>query len=132
VSQENVEIVKRGVDAFNRRDLDGLDELSTPDCEWVPAMGAIEGEIFRGREGAETYLARLSDAWEEFRTVAEDLRDLGDHVLMLGRMEGRGKGSGVPVDTPLGQIFDVRDGKICRIRSYLDHGEALKAVGLAE
>jgi ketosteroid isomerase-like protein len=82
--------------------------------------------------GVETYFARLSDAWEEFRTVAEDLRDLGDHVVMLGRIEGRGKGSGVPIDTSLGQIFDFRDGKVCRIRSYLDHSEALNAVGLAE
>jgi ketosteroid isomerase-like protein len=132
MSEENVEIVKRGVDAFNRRDPDGMDELATPDCEWVTSMGPIEGEIFRGREGGETYFARLSDAWEEFRTIAEDLRDLGDSVLMLGRIEGRGKGSGVPIDTPLGQIFDFREGKVCRIRSYLDHREALKAVGLEE
>ena len=51
MSQENVEIVKRGIDAFNRRDLDGLAELSTPDAEWVTSMGAIEAETFRGREG---------------------------------------------------------------------------------
>ena len=51
---------------------------------------------------------------------------------MLGRMEGRGKGSGVPIDMPLGQIFDFRDGKVCRIRSYLDPADALQAVGLAE
>ena len=49
---------------------------------------------------------------------------------MLGRVEGCGKGSGVPVDMPLAQIFYFRDGRICRIRSYLDHDEALKAVGL--
>jgi ketosteroid isomerase-like protein len=132
MSQENVEIVRRAIEAFNRRDFDGYDELSTPDSEWVTSMGAIEGEIFRGREGAETYLERLNDAWEEFHTVAEDLRDLGDHVLMLGRVEGRGKGSGVPVDMPLAQIFYFRDGRICRTRFYLDHGEALKAVGLEE
>jgi ketosteroid isomerase-like protein len=132
VSQENVEIVKRGVHAFNRRDLDGLAELSTPDAEWVTSMGAIEAETFRGREGAERYIARLGEAWEEFQTVADDLRDLGDRVLMLGRVEGRGKGSGVPIDMPLGQIFDFRDGKVCRIRSYLDPADALKAMGLKE
>ena len=51
---------------------------------------------------------------------------------MLGHVEGRGKASGVPVEMPVGQIFDFRDGKVYRIRSYPDHGEALKAVGLAE
>ena len=132
MSQENVEVVKRAVNAFNRRDLDGLEELGTPDIEWITSMGAIEGEPFRGREGGDTYLARLTDAWEEFRTVAENVRDLGDRVLMLGQVEGRGKGSGVPVNMPLAQVYDFRDGKVSRIRSYLEHGEALKAVGLAE
>ena len=127
-----MEIVERGIEAFNRRDFDGYDELNTPDSEWITSLGAIEGETFRGREGAETYSERLSEAWEEFHTIAEDLRDLGDQVLMLGRVEGCGKGSGVPVDMPLAQIFNFRDGRICRIRSYLDYGEALKAVGLAE
>jgi ketosteroid isomerase-like protein len=132
MSQENVEIVKRAISAFNRRDLDGLEELGTPDIEWITSMGAIEGETFRGREGGDAYVARLSHAWEEFRTIAEDIRDLGDRVLMLGRVEGRGKGSGVPVNMPLAQVCDFRDGKVCRIRSYLDHAAALKAVGLEE
>jgi ketosteroid isomerase-like protein len=56
----------------------------------------------------------------------------GDRVLMLGQVEGRGNGSGVPVNMPLAQVYDFRDGKVCRIRSYLDHAEALKAVGLEE
>jgi ketosteroid isomerase-like protein len=132
MSQENVEIVKRGINAFYRRDLDGLEELGTPYIEWTTSMGAIEGETFRGREGSDAYVARLTDAWEEFRTVAEDVRDLGGRVLMLGQVEGRGKGSGVPVDMPLAQVYDFRDGKVCRIRSYLDHAEALEAVGLTE
>jgi ketosteroid isomerase-like protein len=100
--------------------------------EWVASMGAIEGEVFKGPEGAETYIDRLANAWEEFRTIPEVVRDLGDRVLMLGQVEGRGKGSGVPVNMPLAQVYDFRDGKVSRIRSYLEHGEALKAVGLAE
>jgi ketosteroid isomerase-like protein len=51
---------------------------------------------------------------------------------MLGRLEGRGKGSGVPVDSSLGMVFDFRGGEIARIRGYLDHREALRAAGLAE
>ena len=130
MSQAHVDIVKQMVAAFNRRDLDRLQEGSTPDMEWETAMGAIETEVFEGFEGAETYIERLGDAWGEFQTIAEDVRDVGERVLMLGRIVGRGKGSGVAVEMPLGQVFDFRDGKVCRIRSYLDHAEALKAVGL--
>ena len=49
---------------------------------------------------------------------------------MLGRLEGRGWGSGAWVDAPQGTIFDFLAGKISRVRTYLDHGEALRAVGL--
>jgi ketosteroid isomerase-like protein len=132
MSQENVEIVRRGIDAFNRRDLDGLDELMTGDCEWLPAMpGIVAGDSYRGRDGLEAYLADLAATWEALRIVADETRDLGDSVLVLGRLEGRGRGSGVPVDAPIGVLDDFRDGKISRVRAFLDHGDAARAAGLA-
>jgi ketosteroid isomerase-like protein len=132
MSQENVEIVKRLMDAFNERDLDTFVEITTPDFEWTTSMTAVEGEIFRGREGIETYFGRMRDAWDEFRALASEFRDLGDRVLWLGRLEGRGRGSGVPVTAPLDILFDFRGDEISRSRSYLDHDEALRAAGLSE
>jgi ketosteroid isomerase-like protein len=128
----NVEIVKRAFDAYNRRDVGAMVELTTSDFEWFTVMGAVEGEVFRGPEGIETYIRNLSDTWEELRVIAHELRDLGDCVLGLGRIEGQGRGSGVPVHGPLGIIVDVRGGKLSRLRSYRDHGDALRAAGLAE
>ena len=127
-----MEIVQRGIEAFNRRDIDALDDLMTPDFEFITAMAGIENEIVRGREGVGRYFESLDDAWEEFVLVPGEFRDLGDSVLMLGRIEGRGRGSGVQVETPDGVIYDFRDGKVCRTRAFLDHGEALRAAGLAE
>jgi ketosteroid isomerase-like protein len=134
VSQENVEIVKRVMDAFNRRDMDAaFDEVLAPDFELFPALvGAVEGGSFRGREGLTAYIKVLSEAWEEVRLCADEFRDLGDSVLVLGRAEGRGRGSGIEVDAPLATIYDCRDNKIWRSRNYLDHGEGLRAAGLAE
>ena len=64
--------------------------------------------------------------------VADEYRDFVDRVLTLGWMVGRGRGSGVPVESPLGVLGDYRDGKCWRVRGFLDHGEALRAAGLAE
>jgi ketosteroid isomerase-like protein len=66
------------------------------------------------------------------QVVADDWRDLGDRVLVLGRIEGRGSGSGALVDAPFGAVLDLRGGKISRSHGFLDHGEALRAAGLAE
>ena len=87
---------------------------------------------FRGREGIERFYAMLSESWEEFRSVVDDYRDLGDRVLCLGRNTARGKGSGVTVDALTVAILDFRDGKVSRIRLYLDQSEALRAAGLSE
>jgi ketosteroid isomerase-like protein len=134
MSEANVEIAKRAIDAFNRRELgDAYDELFTPDHEWFAALvGAFEGGSFRGREGMEAYAELRSEAWEELRVLPAEFRDLGDRVICLGRMEGRGRGSGVRVEAPLGAVFEFRDGKISRMRAFLDHGEALRAAGLPE
>jgi ketosteroid isomerase-like protein len=133
MSAENVEIAKLLLDAYNRRDLDAFDDLCTPDYEWFPALvRGFEGGSYRGREGAEAYYRDIRETWEELRVVAEEFRDLGDRVLVLGRMEGRGIGSGVPVDAPLASVYDFCGHKLSRCRVYLDHAEALRVAGLSE
>src|ERR1700730_12719112 len=133
MSQTNVEIAKRFVDAFNRRDLDALMDTATPDIAFFPALaGTIDDNSFQGRAGMKAYFLDVESAWEEFRLIYDEYRDLGDRVLALGRLEGRGRGSRAAVDAPQGGIADIRDGKISCVRSYLDHGEALRAVGLSE
>jgi ketosteroid isomerase-like protein len=127
-----VEITKRMIDAYNCGDVGAFADLTTPDFEWLTSMGAIEGEIFRGREGIKTYFANLSNACEELRVYADEFRDLGGRVVWLGRIRGSGRSSGVHVDAPIGVVADLSDGKVSRIRSYLDHGGALRAAGLAD
>jgi ketosteroid isomerase-like protein len=126
------EIVKRTIDAFNRRDVDACAALVTADFEWVPALAAIESEIFSGRDGIETYFGSLSDAWGETSPHGEDFRDLRRSLFVVIEIEARGTGSGVPIAGPQTAIFDFRDGNISRIRAHFDHGEALRAAGLAE
>ena len=89
-----------------------------------------QGTIFRGREGIERYFHSLNFAWEKFHIHRDRFRDAEGVVVMFGRLEGRGLGSGVPVDSSLGMVFDFRNGRISRIRGYLEHAEALKAAGL--
>jgi ketosteroid isomerase-like protein len=134
MAQDKVEVARRAVDAYNRRDVDAwFAEFATPDFEWHPGLvRALDGSRYRGREGIERFVADTSENWEELQSVAEEFRDLGDRVLVLGRLKGRGKGSGAPVDQPYAGIFDFRDEQIWRYRVYLDRAEGLRTVGLSE
>jgi ketosteroid isomerase-like protein len=133
VSHENIEIAKRFVDAFNRRDLDALMETVTPDFAFFPAMAdTIDGNSFQRRAGMKAYFVDVDSAWEELSLIYDEYRDLGDRVLTLGRLEGRGRGSGAVVEAPQGAVGDFRDGKLSSVRSYLDHAAALRAAGLTE
>ena len=134
MARDKVDVAKRVVDAYNRRDVDGLfAELATPDFEYYPGIvRALDGSGYRGREGVETFAADTRENWEELQVIAEEFRDLGDRVLVLGRMKGRGKGSGVPVDQPFATILDFRADRISRSWVYLDRAEGLRAAGLSE
>jgi ketosteroid isomerase-like protein len=102
MSQDNVEIVKRALDAYNRRDVDAFVEFAAPDFEWFTStVGAVEGGSFRGREGIETYFREIHDIWQEVRALAEEFRDLGERVLVLGRC-ARGMTSSSGVQVPCG------------------------------
>jgi ketosteroid isomerase-like protein len=61
-----------------------------------------------------------------------EIRDLGDRIVAVGWLRGRGKGSGVEVETPVAYVVDVRGHKAIRVRTYLDPKEALEAAGLSE
>jgi ketosteroid isomerase-like protein len=129
-----VDVAKRAVDAFNRRDVDGFfAELATRDFElYAGTVRALGGDVHRGREGVERFDRDRSENWEELQTVAEEFRDLGDGVLVLGRQVGRGKSSGAEVDAPVAMILDFRADRIWRYRAYFDRAEGLRAAGVSE
>jgi len=134
MARDKVVVVKRLVDASNRRDVDSaFAELVTRDFEWHPAIvGALHGAFYRGREGVERFAADTSENGEQLQNVAAEFRDLGDRVCVLGRLKGRGKGSGAPVDQQYAGIYDFRDDRVWRYRVYFDRAEGLQAAGLSE
>jgi ketosteroid isomerase-like protein len=132
MSRENVEVVRAMFAAFEVRDIDSLVRDAHPEIELRPALvGGLEGTVYRGREGYRQFVADVDSIWDDFRAQAEEFRDLGNSVLVLGRASGRGKGSGVQVDAPAGWVCTMRDGKVHRFASFTRE-DALEAVGLTE
>jgi ketosteroid isomerase-like protein len=132
VSAENVEIVRRVFDTFNRRDIPAFLAALDPDVKWMPIMAALEGRVYHGHEGARRWIEDLSADWEFFRPCFEEFRDLGDRVLVFGRWRARARASGVELDEPGSWLYEIKDGKVVSMRTFTDRADALQAARLKE
>jgi ketosteroid isomerase-like protein len=135
MSRENVEVYSRGLEAYERRDVEALLDTVDPNVEWhsailVPLGG--EGTVYRGHNGVRKLLRDLDQGLAEMQIEMSQIRDLGDRVLATGRIRARGKRSGARTESPFAQVVHFKNGKATRIRAYLDPKEALEAEGLRE
>ena len=128
----DVESFMKALGAYNRHDLAGFVEVCDPGVESYPATAAAEGGAYRGHEGIKQWFENVHAAFEEIQAEADDVRDLGDRLLALGRVHARGVGSGVEIDTEMAWVAEFRDGRLARWRSYTSHAHALDAAGLGD
>ena len=135
MSQENVAIVRRVSDAYNRRDVGAmLDELH-PEIEWYPWLQVQLGggaTLYRGHQGVRDGIRDGEEAFAEIQAEQSEIRDLGERVIAIGHLRARGKESGAITESALAWIVEFNSGKVIRVREYLDPQEALDAVGLSE
>jgi ketosteroid isomerase-like protein len=133
MSQENVELIRRAIEAWNRGDIDGWLDQATPDFVWIPAgPAAVEHSIYRGRDEVREAMAGGWETWEEFRFEESEIRSLGESVVWLGRVHARGRASEVELDQEFAIHAVVRDGRLARTEGFLSRAEALEAAGLQE
>ena len=135
MSQENVEAAERAVDAFNRRNLEAnLAELDPDVIQHLslPAMFGGESAVYRGHEGVREWWRDLGEAFAEFTIELSEIRDLGERIVAIGELRGRGKESGAVVESPIGYVAEFKNGKVIRLDDYFDPEEALEAAGLSK
>ena len=140
MSQENVELVRRLLDMFARRDHEAVFAFYDSEIEWdaraAPDFGAVDdlSGFYRGHEGVRAYWRRWLQAWKDIQFEVDDVLDAGDEVVALIRNQRQwGRESGiVTVMPPYGLVFTIRAGKVVRWRSYPNQESALEAVGLSE
>lgn len=127
MSQENVELVRRIYDAWERKE--SAREFIAADLEYVNPSYAVEPGVLRGRKS----LALVRDTYTDFELSVESLLDTdGDDVVVLAHYTASGPGSGVRVSGEHGYVWTVRDGVAVRFRWFQSHQEALEAGGLQQ
>lgn len=135
MSDENVEAFRRGLEAYNRRDIDAFLELFDPAAEIHPltlAMFGGEGTVYRGHEGIRQFVRDVDEVLPQIRVEPLEIRDLGERIVANGRLRARGRASGAEVESPVSWLVEFREGKVIRMADYLDPEKALEAAGLSE
>jgi|ERR1035438_1751650 ketosteroid isomerase-like protein len=130
MSQENVETVGRAIAAINARDIDAYLACCTENVELLlPMVGAQ----YLGSDGIRRFFTDIEDIGPDFRIEVQRVQAIGDsNALAFLRVSSTGRASGIVTGAESANVYDFTEGKISRIRIFLDRDEALKAVGLAE
>jgi ketosteroid isomerase-like protein len=133
MSQDNVELARRSLEAFAAGDWRTTLEFVDPEVEWIetPGLGP-DAAVYRGIEEIRDAVESWTEMWTDYAFEVCDYLDAGDQVVVLMKEGGRGRGTGVSVERELGQVFTVRGGKVRRVRLYGNWAEALEAAGLGE
>jgi ketosteroid isomerase-like protein len=132
MSQENVEIVRRHTEAWQRGDLEATVAFYSEDVVGRVIGGPEGGGVYHGPQGvlrlAERWVGAFTDYWIE---IDDNYLDADDHVVQFYREGGKGKGSGAPVEREGAHVFTLRKRKIISVDTYADR-ESLEAAGLRE
>jgi ketosteroid isomerase-like protein len=143
MSQENVEIVRRGYELFAAGDLQGVAALFAADSEFADAGGlgvsdaaelGMSGTAVGTRQGPEGFLRGIKDvleAFEDYHVEAEEFIEAGDAVAVPVRITGRGRASGADQEARLVHLWVLRNGKVIRGTVHRTTAEALEAAGSA-
>jgi ketosteroid isomerase-like protein len=133
MSKQDVAVVRALFQAFADRDYNAGAACVHEDVEIRPALvGGPEGTVYRGRDGQRQFWEDIDAAWAEFRIEPDEFRNLGGHVLALGRAFARGQGSDISPNQAAAWLAEMQDGQVLRFRSFTTQDQALEAVGLSE
>ena len=132
MSREDVELVRAAFDAYEHEGLEGILRFYDTEVEWTPTAEFVESSTYRGHDGVRRYFDTVAGEFDDFRLELEEVLDAGDQVVVVSRLSGQGKSSGVPVELKLMTVSSLRNGKVIRNRNYPTRSEALEAAGFRE
>jgi ketosteroid isomerase-like protein len=133
VPEDNVELHRRSVEAFNTRDVEKFVAFCDPQIELHSAVTVPGGTVYHGHDGVRSWHRDLKDGWgDELRVEPEAYFDLGEHTITFHVLHGRGRQSGADVAMPAAHVCRWRDGLIVYFKGYSQRENALRDLGVSE
>jgi ketosteroid isomerase-like protein len=131
VSQENVEIVRSSLQAYNAGDMKAWSALLDPEVVWAAFEGWPEAEMLVGREACQRQWQRMRAPFDaDTVEPVADLIAVGDRVVVSAAWHATGQGP--EVNMQITTVYTVREGKIIRMQNFWSRADALKAAGLEQ
>jgi ketosteroid isomerase-like protein len=127
MSEENIALVVKAFAAFSRRDEQALLALCHADIEWIPMRASLEGKTYHGHDGIREALADIGTEFEELRNDPRHWVDLGDRVVVSGRIVAKERRGGLRIDIPGAWLCEIRDGLAAYVRAFPDEASAVEA-----
>jgi ketosteroid isomerase-like protein len=129
MSQQNVEVLRAGSDAFNRGDYDSCVGAFAEDAEVHDLADTPDTGVFHGHAGVRAWLAKLQVAFGDgFRFEPTSFTESRGVVVADVRASATGVGGGVPIEMGVYIVFRMREGKIVWTQGFLDRDAAVDAV----
>jgi ketosteroid isomerase-like protein len=132
MSQQNVEVARRALEALNRGDLDAWMAQTDPEVGWYVLPDDPNPGPYRGYEEVLRMVAQWQEALIDFRGEAQEYIDAGEYVIVPTRMRGRPRESEAEVVLDEVYVSKIHDGRLVEVREYRTREQALRAVGLEE
>jgi ketosteroid isomerase-like protein len=132
MTEQNVELVRRAIDAYNRRDFETMERLNHSDIEldWSASRG-LQAGVYHGWEEVRRFYDNFLDTFEKVKMDPERFIESGDSVVVPNSALMRGR-DGIETVARSALVFELRDGQVARICLYQETGEALEAAGMRE
>jgi ketosteroid isomerase-like protein len=131
MSQENVAIVRSVHEAFRDDGEEAIFEYLDAEIDLTPVDELLDAETYHAHDGVRRYFQSTREAFGDFGWEPQEFLDQGDHVLVETRFFAAGRGSGVPVEAMVYNVWTVRQEKAVRVRGFLSRSKALEAAGLS-
>jgi ketosteroid isomerase-like protein len=124
--EENVALVRRAVDAYQRGDIETVLGILDSEVVVYQPPELPNAGTYKGHEGFMTWIGAWLEAWEEFTIEIERIEPVGErHVVVDMLSRGVGKGSGIEVEQTLAYMWELRDGKAVAQHLYPTWDDAL-------
>ena len=132
MSQEDLAVMRRWFDAWNRADVDAFADLYDADAELITDPSWMEAGPFHGRAAIRKWYEGLKESYEREVVVLKELFEAGGKVVARVDWQVRGRTSGIETELDATSVNTIESGRIVRQQYYFDYAKALEAVGLSE